>query len=310
MSRFSLALVLLCITATCGQAGEERSVLVGDAARTYLAHNLEKGAAAPRPLIVALHGYRREGDAVRSEHGLVEVYWRGLDTRATEEGWGVVYPYAVNGQWNLFRDKPLSAWDGASSPDDIAFLRALVARYVDAGVVDANRVYLTGFSDGAIMSYRALCAGLDMFAAAAPISGTMTQTDHDDCAPSAFVPLMSVFGTDDTTLPFDGWLFTHDREISVAEVFELWRREMACKRQKSFRLHQADKNARSRVRAVSWTGCRVDNALKLYRVEGGGHQTPSRTPFSKDYMKRFGERNADIETAQVVMNFFRRFRKE
>ena len=55
-----------------------------------------------------------------------------------------------------------------------------------------------------------------------------------------------------------------------------------------------------------WTGCRAGGKLRLYRVDGGGHQVPSFAADSSEQgVSRLGLRNRDIETADEIWTFFR-----
>ena len=71
---------------------------------------------------------------------------------ASREGFIVAYPHAWLGQWSLFEGLPNIALDDGRTVDDVGFIARMIARLVDEGLADAERVYLTGFSDGAIMS--------------------------------------------------------------------------------------------------------------------------------------------------------------
>ena len=41
--------------------------------------------------------------------------------------------------------------------DDVRFIFGMISRLIDEDLADPELVYLTGFSDGAIMSYKLLC---------------------------------------------------------------------------------------------------------------------------------------------------------
>jgi hypothetical protein len=54
--------------------------------------------------------------------------------------------------------------------------------------------------------------------------------------------------------------------------------------------------------------CRtVDGAVRLYRVNGGGHQVPTFAPDDPEWIKKAGRRNHDIETAEEFWSFARKF---
>ena len=176
-------------------------------------------------------------------------------------------------------------------------------------MADAERVYLTGFSDGAIMSYKLLCTAEASFAAAAPAAGTMYQKHRDTCAATAPTPLMVIAGTDDRILPYDGWIFPTGREISIPETMEHFRLLHGCTGQTAKLRDDRITRDGSRVLEVVWTGCGTPNAVKLLRVEGGGHNWPSLEPLPDAWRGWSGTHNRDIESAEEIWAFLRQFRK-
>ena len=154
-------------------AGEARTLEHQGVARHFYLHNAESAAAAPVPLVVSLHGYRGTEQALTERNDLSQIAWGSLDRVASREGFVAAYPHAWLGQWSLLEGLPNIALDDDRTVDDVGLVARMIARLVDEGLVDPERVYLTGFSDGAIMSYRLLCTAGAPFAAAAPNAGTM-----------------------------------------------------------------------------------------------------------------------------------------
>jgi polyhydroxybutyrate depolymerase len=107
------------------------------------------------PLVVALHGRPSSAAKLRAATGLDEV--------ADREVFLAAYPNGIDGAWQ--------ARGGAGAVDDVGFVRAVVDHLVKAWGVDRRRVYATGFSDGARMSYELAVNASDVFAAIAPVSG-------------------------------------------------------------------------------------------------------------------------------------------
>ena len=63
-----------------------------------------------------------------------------------------------------------------------------------------------------------------------------------------------------------------------------------------------------RHRRPRWTGCAREGAVKLLRVEGGGHIPPSFEPVSDDWRERAGGHNRDIDSADEAWRFLSGFR--
>ncbi|ROT33690.1 PHB depolymerase family esterase [Micromonospora sp. HM5-17] len=107
----------------------------------------------PVPLVVALHGTDQSVATLRETSG--------LDAVADREGFLVAYPKALGREFSRLADQG----------DDVTFVRALVDHLVTRWSVDPARVYATGFSSGARMTYALGVEAADVFAAIAPVSG-------------------------------------------------------------------------------------------------------------------------------------------
>jgi polyhydroxybutyrate depolymerase len=68
------------------------------------------------------------------------------------------------------------------APDDVAFLKALVADFVRRGISHPKQVYLAGTSAGGIMTLRMVCTGDGTFAAIALLAASMPEPTGADCA--------------------------------------------------------------------------------------------------------------------------------
>ena len=115
------------------------------------------------PLVLALHGVQNSGD----QFGPVSE-WTPL---SDQEGFIVVYPNGglIYGPdsfgWNDF------VYDG-SAPDDVGFLHQLILTLEKTYKVDPDRVYMTGFSNGASVTNTFCGNGYTSdLAAIAPCSG-------------------------------------------------------------------------------------------------------------------------------------------
>lgn len=232
------------------------------------------GKSAPAPLIIALHGYRHSTEAERLRDNTARLVWPELLALASRHGFVTLYPSAYRGQWSLFDGLPHDEQEDGNPIDDEGFLLRLASQMTAKGIADPSAIYLTGISDGAIMTYRLICLSNTPFAAAAPLIGTAFAAHLNDCTPNPPPALMHVHGTADHILPYDGWIFEGGREVSVLEVMEHWRRLHGCTAQTSQILENLDPNDGSRVEETTWTGCARDGTVALYKVIGGGHGVP------------------------------------
>ena len=290
-------------------AGEARTLEHQGVARHYYVHNAEAAAAAPAPLVVSLHGFRRKEKALAGRENPSVIAWEPLDRVASREGFVVAYPHAWLGKWSQFEGLENTALEDGRTVDDVGFITRMIERLVDEGLADPERVYLTGFSDGAIMTYKLLCTAEAPFAAAAPVAGTMYQKHRDTCAATVAIPLLVIAGTNDRSVPYDGWIYLSGRELSIPETMEHFRLLHGCTGQKSDLLYDRVAEDESRVLEVVWTGCTVEHAVKLLRVEGGGHNGPSFEPLPEEWRVWAGTHNRDIESAEEIWAFLRQFER-
>lgn len=89
--------------------------------------------------------------------------------------------------------------------DDEAFVRAVMAHVASTTCVDLNRVYLTGMSQGGMMTSWLYSRTGDLFAAFAPQAGTNPRDFHaNPTSTDTDASVMFVHGTGDNTVPYDG----------------------------------------------------------------------------------------------------------
>ena len=100
-----------------------------------------------------------------------------------------MFPEAVGGVWNIFPPGKQTAQyvqyfqRHSHLPDDVAFLRMLVADLVQAGISDPKRIYLAGRSLGGSMTLRMACVDAGSFAAIGLLIAAMPGAVGSDCHP-------------------------------------------------------------------------------------------------------------------------------
>ncbi len=88
----------------------------------------------------------------------------------------------------------------AEGVDDVAFIDDVIDAVSALYPVDPDRIFMTGFSNGGMMTYRYLCDHADRLAGAASVTGT----NADGCAPSAPVSFLQITGRTDEVVPPGG----------------------------------------------------------------------------------------------------------
>src|SRR5207248_6705874 len=126
------------------------------------------GGKSEIPVIINFHG--------GGGHGGNEQEYSLMDQLADRETFVTVYP---NGSGRF--GNRLLTWNAGTccayavinNIDDVGFVRALIAKLTDSIPIDPRRIYATGLSNGAMMSYRLAAEAGDLIAAIAPVAGGM-----------------------------------------------------------------------------------------------------------------------------------------
>ncbi len=119
--------------------------------REYLQY-APSGLGSKRPLIISCHGMNQSA----------QYQWNALKdakTLADKEKFVIVLPEGINSGWDISGDR------------DINLIKDLIAQMKKDFDIDENRVYLSGFSMGGMLTYHAMNKIPDVIAAFAPISG-------------------------------------------------------------------------------------------------------------------------------------------
>jgi hypothetical protein len=109
---------------------------------------------------------------------------------AKEHGFVVVYPGGINNSWDIY---------GTS---DVDFILAIIDEMYDRYSIDRNRVYLSGFSMGGMMTYHAANHIADKIAAFAPVSGYLMGGPNTNS--SRPIPIIHTHGTSDDVVAHSG----------------------------------------------------------------------------------------------------------
>lgn len=282
-------------------ASGQYDIQSGALTRSYLLH-VPKQLTHPAPLVIVMHGYTGSADSIMSYSGMNEV--------ADEEGFVVVYPQGtVDQQGNAFFNVGYE-FHADASVDDLQFIRDLVAHLQDELTLNPDKVFATGMSNGADMSYLLACQASDIFRAVAPIAGVMMKETFDTCSPSRPLPIFEVHGTNDEVSLFNGdmensggWGPYLDLPATIAFWVEL---NGLTLKQSSNLLNNAANDSSHIIFDRYWSETQ-DNEVWFYRVVDGGHHWPGvqfdwwRNPMAWWY---FRNANQDIDTSRVVWSFF------
>ena len=199
------ALLLLAASSLVVQAG---SIDVNGVQRTFI---LDGAGARPKPLIIALHGGGGSAERFRERSGLAE--------EAIARGFAIVWPESDGGHWNDGRLDPRGRLVAAG--EDEAFLLNLVDQLVEQGIADKRRIYVTGHSNGGMMSFTMGCKHPGLFRAMAPVSANVPLPMA--CAGRGPIATLNVVGLGDRVVPFQGGgIFGGKRRGELMSVEDTW----------------------------------------------------------------------------------------
>lgn len=214
--------------------------------RRYLLHLPPVADNRPLPLVIALHGY---GSNPAQTENLT-----GFSTLADSEGFAVAYPLGEG-------HKPQWRFLGHDNKDE-DFIVALIDDVARLTLLDRRRVYVTGISNGAQMSWRLGCVAPQRFAAIAPVAGNYAV--YEDCETALTLPVIVFHGTADRLLPYDGRLIQFSPALWAAERAK----QNGCYRTPQLVFLEAE------VTAQGWLHCREDASVIFYTLSGKGHSWP------------------------------------
>lgn len=151
-----------------------------------------------------------------------------------------------------------------SEADDYSFVAMMLTQLALDYSIDSQRIYAMGYSNGGMMALGLACHPDSTIAAAVSISGAMLQDVGDSCSPPQPTAILSVHGTNDGVIPYNGgsgyW--------SVSELMSYWQTTNQT-------------NVAASEKSVSHNGQTItyqlyDNGtagtqVAHYRVEGGEH---------------------------------------
>lgn len=214
------------------------------------------GLTGAAPLVVMLHG--GYGDGTQAERAY---HW---DTEADTGHFLVAYPDGVDRAWNA---GTCCGHPQRANIDDVAFLTAMVTSIEQRIPVDTARVYVTGMSNGAMMTLRLGCQ-TNLFAAIAPVAGTLLT----DCSQAQPASVLQVHGTADDRVPYDGGpgkaFSATGAKVdgpSVESVNATWRAINGCPTPTS--------TANGEV-TTQTADCPGGRTVELITIAGAGHQWP------------------------------------
>ncbi len=290
-----------CLAARRAETSHEAACysLVQDGRQRSLRLYVPPGHSEPLPVVLVLHGGGGTGG------GMEWLTRRGFNRIADRDGAMVVYPDGIDHGWNDGRSANRSAADAAI--DDVAFLRALPLELAALHPIDRKRLYVTGISNGGMMSYRLACDAAELFAAAAPVAANLSVELEPRCHPARAIPLLVMNGTDDPIMPWKGgvvrvlWM-TRGSVLSTEDTVARWLALDHCGALEPQALIEANP-ADGTAAAPRSAHCADGGEVRLYEIRGGGHTWPKGQPYLTSRI--VGRASQALDANETIWAFLR-----
>lgn len=207
----------------------------------------------PAPLVLMLHGALGSAEHSQAHYG-----W---DAAADQYGFVVAYADGLGRTWAA--GDGCCGRPGREQVDDVGFLTAVVADVSRRVVIDPDRIYAAGMSNGGMMAYRLAC-DTTLFAAIASVAATLA----GECPSPAPISVLHIHGTEDGVIRYDGGPGRAADAVDgppVVSVVDMWRTVDGC---------DAPRDVIEGVVTTSSAQCPEGRSVVLATIAGAGHQWP------------------------------------
>ncbi len=239
--------------------------------------------------------------SIAEEEGLVLLVPNGVNTKTGDT-------FGDDQNWNDLR--PDSAV-GQTTVNDVGFLIALLDKVSEELPIDETRIYVTGASNGGLMTYRLLIERPDRFAAGAAFIANLPALSEGLTLPESPTPLMIANGTEDPLMPWDGGSVAKDRGwvMSTDETVLWWvgANQADPTHLNSTALPDLNLEDGCRVREDYYPAGEGGAPILFYALLGGGHTMPSLTQpglFLKLAGRIVGPVCQEVEGVDLAWEFF------
>lgn len=264
--------------------------------RLHVPASLKKDQASA--LLIALHGGGGNMDLQAEEK-----YYH-LISKSDSSGFIVAFP---NG-YSRFGGK-LATWNAGkccgkgrdTNSDDVGFIRALIEKLSADYRIDQKKIFITGMSNGAMMSYRLACELSGMITGIAAVAGT---DNTIDCKPTRPLSVLHIHAKNDDHVLFNGGAgpgaFKDESMVtsftSVPATIEKWVKLNGCSEKPKRILEKTG------ATCDLYSGCRDNVHVQLCVTDTGGHSWPGG---EKPRGSRGGEGPSQAISANDIMwSFF------
>jgi polyhydroxybutyrate depolymerase len=251
------------------------------------------------PVVFFLHGMGASAQIA------ADVLGPQFHRRAERDKAIVVYPDATSKHWN---DKLGGSYPLTDSIDDVGYITALMDLFVKDFKGDASRIYVSGSSNGGMMTYRLSVDIPDKIAAIAPFISAISPQVAEQFPNAKPIPIIITSGTADTIIKWDGGRVNVTRTPRLlsgdANVAYWVKRNGADPKPEITRLPDLEPDDKSTVEIQEYKG-KYD--VVLYKIINGYHQHPTVREYGKPLVSG---KNMDYNSFETVWDFMMNYKKQ
>lgn len=327
-------MLLLAFVFSCSPKGKSAAAAgpPGEGSGQWLEFNISHGgldrwfrvfrpAHLPRDadVVVLLHGGTQSMRKIFGPRSGGTREWRHV---AEEKRFLLVVPNGTNpetgdtrGDRQNWNDVRIAADVGNPEVDDVGFIRKLFGWIRAEYPVDPRRFYVTGASNGGMMTYRLVMEMPEEIAAAAAFIANLPADGQRLRTPSRAVPLMICNGTEDPLVLWEGGEIMGGRGDmrSARQTVDWWVQANRASRTAAVTedLPNADTTDNCRFIRTVYPPLAGGAVVEFVEMRGGGHALPSQAhPLPDNWLIRrvIGPVCRDAEGARLAWGFLKRHR--
>ncbi|MAO34121.1 MAG: hypothetical protein CMD03_05115 [Flavobacteriales bacterium] len=242
----------------------------------------------PTPLVLNFHGLTGSSN--------IAMWHADFRSIADTANFIIVHPQG------LLNNQGVTHWNIGqigSSVDDINFISKLLDSLSSKYNINSERVYSTGMSNGAYMSYRLACELSDKIAAIAPVAGSYISYMLNICNPSHSTPVLHIHGVADSSSIYNG----KPGVESISSILSFWVNYNECDTQSIYmQIANINLSDSSNVEHYIWKNGINGVEVEHLKIIDGGHTWPG-----SNFTNNNGNTNYDINACNEIWKFFSKY---
>lgn len=248
-------------------------------------------------LLLAFHGGGGDMNIQSTDE-----YYR-LVSKSDKEGFIAVFPNGIS----PFKSGKIATWNAGKccggardkNVDDVGFIKEVVKNVSQQLNIDSKKIFASGMSNGAMISYRLACELSGTFKAITAVAGT---DNTNECKPGSPVSILHIHAKDDDHVLFNGGAGVNafkDRSqvnefVSVPDTISKWIKLNNCETT-PVRVFK-----KSGAYCDEYAKCKNNSRVKLCVTEAGGHSWPG----GKKPRNVGGKPTKAISATDMMWDFF------